>query len=196
MPRLSFLAAAFAAAFTTFSANAVVVNASFTGLVQSQAGSGAAIGAPVSGSFAYDTGSGSFLSYSIGGFSVAPGHGSSAAFSPDQYSALYTAQLSPVQQGGTLNSTFTLDLEALNTPWAAGSAIALLSDAGQLVADLDLTYSTFGFYTGNADGTGVRSLSAQLTGLTVAGPVPEPGTSALMALGLGALALGRAQRRR
>ena len=194
MQRHFILAVAFAAACTTFSANAQVVNASFTGLVESQIDSGFEVNAPVSGSFSYDLGSASFLSYSFGGFDVASGHGSSAVFSPDQYSAYYSAQLSPVEQGGTLNSTFTLDLEAGIDPWAAASAISLLTDAGQLSTNLDISASTFGFYTGNADGTQIHSAMARLAALTVTTPVPEPGTFALLALGLGALALGRALR--
>lgn len=196
MPRSFLSTAALLATCTVFSAHAAVVNASFTGLVETQTSTGFAVNAPISGSFAYDTGSASFLSFSIGGFNVAPGYGSSAAFSPDLYSALYTAQLSPVQQGGTLNSSFTLDLEAASNPWSASSAVALLGDAPQLASDLDLSSSFFSFYTGNSDGTQVHSLTAGLTGLTVVGPVPEPGTYALMVFGLGALALRMGQRRR
>jgi len=196
MQRLSLLALGLAAACATFSANAVVVDANFTGVVQSQTGSGFAVNAPISGSFAYDTGSASFLSFSIGGFGVAPGYASSAVFSADHYGAYYSAQVSPVPLGGTLNSTFTLDLEAGTNPWASGSAIALLSDASQLAGNLDFSASTFSFYTGNADGTQVRSATAGLTGLTVTTPVPEPGTFALLAFGLSGLMLGRAKRAR
>ena len=195
MQRLSILAVALSAACTAFSANAVVVNASFTGTVQSQISSGFAINAPISGSFAYDTSSASFVTFSIGGFSVAPGYASIAAFSADQNSAYYMAQLSPVP-GGTLNSTFTLDLEAGANPWASASVISLLSDATQLASNLDFTASTFKFYTGNADATQVHSATAGLTGLTVTAPVPEPGTGALLAIGLVGLMLGRAKRQR
>ena len=196
MQCLSVLAVTLATACATVSANAVVVNANFAGIVQSQSGSGFAVNAPISGSFAYDIGSASFLSFSIGGFAVAPGYASSAAFSADHYSAYYTAQLSPVSQGGTLNSSFVLDLEAAVNPWASGSAVALLSDAGQLSDNLDYGASTFSFYTGNSDGTQVHAATAGLTGLTIAAPVPEPGTFALLAVGLGGLVLSRAKRQR
>ena len=195
MNRMSMLPLAMAAALATSAAHAVVVSATFTGLVQSQVNAGFVLDSPITGSFAYDTASSEFLSYAIGGQSVAAGFQSTASLTPDLYTALYTAQLSPLQPGITVNSTFSLDLEGF-APWTAASAIGLLGDASQLSANLDLPDSTFRFYTANADGSGVRSAVAQLTGISAVAAVPEPGTFALLALGLGAVGWygGRRQR--
>ena len=196
MKRLALLSFALAAAFTTLSAQAVVVNASFTGQVQSQTGTGFAPNTPISGSFAYDTASASFVSYVVGGESVATGYTSAASLTPDGYTALYTAQLSPVQSGVSVNSTFSLDLEGVQ-PWTGSSAISLLTDTAQLASNLDLQDSSFRFYTANADGTSVRTVVAELTGVSaVVAAVPEPSTTALLSLGLGALALIGGRRRR
>lgn len=196
MPRLSLLSVAFAATLTTLSAHAVVVNASFTGLVQSQTNAGFALNSAISGSFAYDTGSASFVSYNVGGQNVAPGYASLSSFSADLYSANYLAQVSPVPLGTGMNSTFGLDLEALNSTWASSSPISLLTDSKQLASNLDTPSSSFRYYMANADGTQVHSVVAQLTGLNVVAAVPEPSTCALLALGLGAVLVRGARRRR
>jgi hypothetical protein len=197
MKRVSILAAAFVAAITSLSAHADVLDAKFFGTVQSQNNAGFTIDSPISGEFFYDTDSQKYLSFSIGGQSVAPSFASTASLTPDMFTALYRAQVSPVATGGTLNSTFTLDLEALNAPWSAGSAAQLLMDAGQLASNLDTDNSTFGFFTANADGTGIESVTAALDGLTVTtvAAVPEPSTVALFVGGLGLLGVRRRIRR-
>lgn len=173
---------------------AAVLDATFSGTVASQAGTSFAVGNAISGEFTYSTDLNTFLTFVVGGNSVAPGYGSSAAITPDQFSALYRAQLSPVQQGGTLNSTFTVDLEGLS-PWPTTNAVALLTNASALAGNLDTIIdpndfipSTFGFVTGNSDGSNVRRVSANLASIQVA--VPEPASLALLAaacLGVGFL---------
>ncbi len=143
------IAAAVAAIVTSICAHASFIDANFFGTVSSQVNAGFGLNSPITGEFIYDTSSARFLSFTIGGQTIAPGFASTAAITPDLFTALYRAQISPVQQGGTVNSTFTLDLEALNTPWPSNNAVALLSNAGQLATNLDLLNSSFGFFMGN-----------------------------------------------
>lgn len=192
MKRLLKLAVAIAAVATSLSAHASVIDAKFSGTVGSQVNTSFAVGTPISGEFSYDTFAGRYLSFMVGGESVAPGYSSLASITPDQYSAIYQAQLSPVL-GGTVNSTFAVDLEGLS-PWPFWDPMALLLDAGQLATNLDTSLSNFGFYTANADGTGVRSLNAMLTGFRVTA-VPEPGTAALLLVGVAAVGGLRRSRR-
>ena len=179
-------------------ARAVVLDATFSGRVQSQTGTSFAVGSTLAGEFLYDTVAARFLTFTVGGQSVAPGFASTAALTPDLYTALYQAQVSPVAQPGSANSTFVVDLEAANQPWAATSAVALLSDASQLAANLDRTASSFGYYLANADGSNVRSVSASIGALQVTAPVPEPTSVAMLLAGLalvGGAAGGRRGRR-
>ena len=194
MKRISALTATLAATLATLSAHAAVVNASFTGLVQSQSNTAFAVDAPISGSFSYDTTTATYLSFVVGGQSVAAGFMSTAALSPDLYTALYTAQLSPLQSATAVNSTFSLDLEG-NSQWSATNAIGLLSDSAQLASNLDLPDSSFRYYMANADGSAVHAVVAQLTGVNVIGAVPEPSNVALLALGLVPIFLLRGKRR-
>ena len=188
MKRLLQLACAATAILATAPASATLIDARFSGLVDSQRNTTFVTGAAVAGEFIYDTLTSRYVLFTIGGQSVAPGYLSSASITPDLYSAFYQAQLSPVVSGGTVNSTFTLDLESLNR-WPSGNAVALLLNATQLATNLDTSLSTFGFFTGNADGTNIRSLSATLTGIRVA--IPEPETALLLLVGLAALVLPR-----
>jgi hypothetical protein len=106
----------------------------------------------VSGEFIFDTVTANL--FTIGGRSVAPSFAWSASVTPDLTSAIFQAQLSPVQPGGgTVNSTFILDLEAL-IKWPSNDPFALLAP-NVLAANLDTGLSSFGFYIANADGTGV-----------------------------------------
>jgi hypothetical protein len=191
MPRLVTLALFSAAVLTPLTAHAIPIDITFMGTVQSQIASGFSVNSPISGEFAYDTATGKYTVFTIGGRSVAPGYASSADVTPDMFSAIYQAQLSPVQQGGTLNSTFTLDLEAL-VKWPSNDAIALLTTPGVLAANLDKSLSSFGFFTANADGTNVHSLTASLSSIQA---VPEPASLALCLTGLLALALVARARR-
>ena len=127
MPRLLTLALVAAAAITPLPAHAIPIDVKFMGTVQSQIDSGFAVNSPVSGEFIYDTATAKYTLFTIGDRSVAPGFASSADVTPDLLSAIYQAQLSPVQQGGTLNSTFTVDLEAL-IKWPSNDAVALLTN--------------------------------------------------------------------
>lgn len=194
MKRVSTLGLAIAALATLAAplahAQASVLDVTFSGVVSTETGAASAVGSTVSGEFLYNTATGSFLSFSIDGQSVAPGFASLLSQTPDTYSSTYTAQVSPVATGGTLNSTFALDLESLNG-WPE-APVALLQDATQLATNLDTplsdpadlgVYSSFTYYTGNANGTNVNTLTATLESIQV-NSVPEPGSYALMLLGL------------
>ena len=186
------------AAVVATPARATVINAVFTGTVTSQTGTATAIGAAVTGQFTYDTATSAFSGFTIAGVPVSAGFASTASFTPDQLTALYKAQISPVSQGGTVNNTFFLDLEGI-TKFPAGGAVALLTNAAQLATNLDLANdpasvspSTFGYYLGNSDGTNVRQVSADLTGIS-ATVVPEPATLAV--LGVAVFGFGVLRRR-
>lgn len=194
MNRFLSLTVAGAAVASSLSANADVINAKFSGTVSTQINSGLSVGTAVSGAFAYDTVASRYLTFTIAGQSVAAGFASAADVTPDLYSAIYEAQVSPLQQGGTLNSTFALDLEGLN-PWSSNNALALLTNAAQLAANLDAASSSFGYFTANSDGTNVRALNATLTGLQVIA-VPEPSTAALLLAGIAAIGFSGIHRRR
>ena len=126
MKTFSAIAWAAAALGSAASAQADVIDVTFSGIVQSQIGTIAAVNSPISGRFVYDTVLSACTVFSIGGLSVAAGFASQADMSPDKYTALYTAQLSPVAVGGDVNSTFSVDLEGA-TPWTASGAVALLT---------------------------------------------------------------------
>ncbi len=195
MKRLFTLTAAVAALSFALPSQATLIDARFSGTVGSQVNAGFTVGAAIAGTFVYDTVLARYLSFTVGGQSVAPGFASTASLTPDLYSAIYRAQLSPVQQGGNLNSTFVVDLEGLN-PWPSGNAAGLLLNTAQLASNLDTAFSSFGFFTANVDGTGVRSVNAALTSLsaTAIGAVPEPGTTALLLAGVVAFGLRRFRR--
>lgn len=181
MSRISSIAIATAALAVTCSAQATVVDVTFSGLVQAESGSGTTVGNAISGEFIYDTTLSVFRMFSIGSESVAAGFASQADISADHYSALYQAQLSPVAVGGDLNSTFTVDLEGLSG-WTASNASELLTNA-QLPMNLDKTMSSFGYYMANSNGSNITSLSASLTDLQVS-TVPEPASIALLLAGI------------
>ncbi len=189
-PAMSRLAAV-AVFLVAGTAQANILDARFDGTVNTQTNTSFSIGNAISGEFLYDTAVGRFLSFTIGGQTVAPGYTSSASITPDLYTALYQAQVSPLS-GGTTNSTFVVDLEAINQ-WPSTNALALLQNAVQLNSNLDTTLSNFGFYNANADGTNIRSLNATLASIRVAA-IPEPGTVALVVIGLSAIGL-RGRRR-
>ncbi len=174
-------------------AHASIIDARFSGTVSDQNNTTFAVGSTIAGTFVYDTAIRRYLSFNIGGQSVAPGYLSSASVTPDLYSAIYQAQVSPLA-GGSTNSTFAVDLEGIS-PWPSNDAILVLLNAARLASNLDTALSTFGFFTGNPDGTGVRSLNAALAAIRVTA-IPEPGSTALVLIGLTALGLRRARRAR
>ena len=186
------LAVASAAIAASLSAHADLLDVTFSGNVSSQSGSSFAANAPITGEFFFDTVSGTFLSFTVGDQAVAAGYSSSAAVTPDLYSAIYKAQVSPVVLGGPSNSSFSLDLEGLNK-WSSNDAAALLSNASQLSTNLDLGSSSFGYYTANSDGTAINSLNASLASIQVS-TVPEPTSLALMVVGIAAVGLRRLRR--
>jgi hypothetical protein len=192
---LSVLAIATLAAVATVPAHAgPIYMVNFTGIVdQTQGATGESIGSTVTGHFDLDGGTGNFLDFTIAGKSVAPGYTSMASIGPALFDAIYTAQVSPVLSTNTPNSTFSLDLSSLTNWPSTDTALTLLTDKTQLTTNLDTITnplsafpSTFDYFTANADGTNIVSLSANLTSIA-ATVTPEPASLALVA---GALVLG------
>jgi len=189
MKRLLTFAVAVAAVASSLSAQAALLDVKFSGIVQSQGGTTFAVNDPISGGFFFDTQTLTYTSFKIGGYSVATGFESKADMTPDQYSSIYTAQLSPVSTGGTSNSSFVLNLEGINK-WPTFDAVALLTNY-TMPSNLDKPNSSFGFYIANADGTNIQQLQAQLTAINV----PEPESFGLLVIGLAAMLSHRKARR-
>lgn len=185
----------------TVPAHAAVISADFTGIVSStQGATGESVGNTVMGNFDLDNSTGNFIDFTIAGRSVAPGYQSFANIGPAFTDAIYTAQVSSLVTGGSINSTFSLDLSSLTNWPPSETAFSLLTDESQLNSNLDTINnsasafpSTFTFYTANANGTNVVSLTANLTSIT-ATATPEPASFALVASSL--LAAGLFVRRR
>ncbi len=193
---LIFAAAAFAAVVPAY---ATVYAVSFTGVVIDSTGAtGEAVGSPVSGSFRLNDAGGQFSSFSIDSKSAPAG--SLANNSYGLFDAIYEDQISPVSAGGNVNSTFTLDLSALNGwPTGTDTIYSLLTDSSQLASNLDTSgdffTSTFGYYISDAAGNNVVQLDADLTSLSVTA-TPEPATLSLLGLALAAAGfVGRRKRK-
>ncbi len=177
-------------------ARAAIIDATFNGTVASQSGTSATVGQAITGEFVYDTLLGAYTRFTIGAASISAGYASRATLTPDRFSALFQAQISPVSQGGTVNQTFTVDLEGLS-PWTAANAVAVLASA-QLATNLDTagnpagTFpSTFGYNLSNSDGSGTRRVSANLAAIQVTtANVPEPASLGLVAAALLGLGFG------
>jgi hypothetical protein len=191
---LSFTLIAVAAASP---AHATIIDATFNGTVASQSGTTATVGQAITGEFIYDTLLSAYTKFTVGSASISAGYASRATLTPDRFSALFQAQISPVSQGGTVNRTFTVDLEGLS-PWTAANAVAVLTSA-QFATNLDTagnpasTFpSTFGYNLSNSDGSGTQRVTANLAAIRVATTnVPEPASLGLVAAALLGLRFGR-----
>ena len=162
----------------TVPAQAVVINAAYTGTVTSQANSTFAVGGAITGSFSYDTDLRDFSLFTIGG--LARPAGAVPTVSNDGFTALYRSQLSAVSLGGMVNNTLALSLEGT---FPTRDAVALLLQPN-LFASLDAT-SSINYLRSNSAGTPANTVqvSATLTGLSVTA-VPEPVSLALLTTGL------------
>jgi len=172
-------------AATAAPVHATLIDTKFTGTVASQAGTSFALGSTISGEFLYDTGTNAYVFFTVGGVPIPGGFSSSAALTPGGFSAIYKAQISPVAQGGTVNRTFTLDLEALNNFPTGVTATALLTNPA-LPGALDLASnpasqfpSTFSSLFANADGSNTVRVLANLVTINSTA-VPEPASLVLL----------------
>ena len=185
----SMLALSLATLLLAGTAHATVLDVKFGGPVILQAGTTNTVGSTVTGEFIFDTFTGTYSSFMIAGVSTMPGFASTASESLDRNTAIYRAQISGITVPTGTNSTFVLDLEALNTPFpATGGAAGLLTNTTQLTTNLDLASnpnsqfpSTFSYTLANGNGTNTRTVVANLASITAAAiPVPEPASSLLL----------------
>jgi hypothetical protein len=191
---LSLLASGAMLAVLAAPADAAIYNTTFSGTVTATQGTTYATGNAVTGSFTYDSGTNTFLNFTIGNQSAVQPFTSSVSVAPGgvigPYSAFFTAQYSPVQQTGSQNETFTLDLEALDK-FSQSTALGILTDP-TLASQLDPTLSQFTFYLADANGTNIRSLTASLSTVNTANTaVPEPASLLLLAAPMLGFAVAR-----
>ena len=191
---MKYLAAALLATTTlAATANADVIRASFSGTVSDQQGTSYTVGAPIIGSFTYDTTAGTYSAFNIGTFSVtAPFDSFGPLIAPGVSQAVFKAQQNPSTAAGiTTSAAFTVDLEYNSKVSTLDLSALLNAGGGAFITDpTDPGVSTFGWQTQSANGTGVRFVDAFLTNIAA----PEPITLAL--LGTAGVSLLAARRRR
>lgn len=170
-------------------ANATVYNTSFSGTVTTATGVANAVGSTVAGSFSYDTSTSTYQSFTIGSFSASQPFSSIATTVPsgasNPYEAIFEALTASAQTGGTVNSSFTLDLLS-NTNFTGTSAFSVLTNPGSLETQansFDGNFSSFSYSYGTPTAN-TQSLIVALnpTSLsTTATNVPEPASMLLLA---------------
>ena len=180
---LSLLAPGLLLAALAAPADAAIYSTSFSGTVTQQTGTTNSVGSTVNGAFVYSSDAGGFVSFTIDGVSATPPYTSIVSATPgvNPYSVLFEAQTSAVQQGGTTNRNFALDLEGpFPGGFSSSTALGILTSP-TLKSQLDPTLSQFSYLIANANGTAIQSLTAALTISSLNTAVPEPVSLALLA---------------
>ena len=183
----------------TPSAQASLYTTTFSGKVRQEQGSGLAVGGTVTGTFVYDSATGSFASYAVGGFALAqPVGGEDAKVRMVQTVpplADYQAKITAIVPQDTVTTRFQLQLIPAS-PGGFGSSdpLAILSDP--LLLGLRSSTSYFGFNSTGRFGF-VQSFQTTVDTIstTVSTPTPVPEPSTMLLLGSLALGFGIARRR-
>ena len=176
--KIATFAAAVLLSFAATPAQALLIDADYTGTVTSQLNSSFAVGSVITGAFRYDTELGDFPTFAVGTFTKPSG--AVPTFTNDGFTALYRSQLSAVLPGAGVNTTLAVELDGA---FSTRDPAALLLQPN-LFATLDST-SSINYLRADAAGTPANTVrvAASLTSLSVT-PVPEPASVALFATAL------------